>query len=107
MEVIGGGGKEELCRDLFCFSAPRLLAIGEKQDNGRRAADRGARIILRVSYLSPTRWLYLSPVFLVFVLNQVFVFVACVLFIKHGVEKTLIVSVHVVVERWDPITSIT
>ena len=22
MEVIGGGGKEELCRDLFCFSAP-------------------------------------------------------------------------------------
>ena len=54
MEVIGGGGKEELCRDLFCFSAPRLLAIGEKQDNGRRAADRVARIILRVSYLSPT-----------------------------------------------------
>ena len=23
VEVIGGGGKEELCRDLFCFSAPR------------------------------------------------------------------------------------
>ena len=61
VEVIGGGGKEELCRDLFCFSAPRLLAIGEKQDNGRRAADQGAWIILRVSYLSSTRCLYLSP----------------------------------------------
>ena len=36
----------------------------------------------------------------VFVTNQVLVFVAYILFIKQGVEKKLIVSVHLVGERW-------
>ena len=47
--------------------------------------------------------------YLVFVTNQMFVFVAYVLFIKHDVDKKLNsqCTVHVVGEIWDPITSIT
>ena len=98
VEVIGGGGKEELCRDLFCFSAPRSQSgknkiMGAVLPTGLRGSSYQSRICHQ-----PAVCICHQPVVCIFRLCS---------FYKTWRRKKLIVSVHVVGERWDPITSIT